>query len=111
MKRTYDTGIIGILASEILHILPPHLQSIDSTGICRNITIGAPSPHTAELTETAREVGQSLWQAGYLGPFSIDAFGYDGGFQRLSEINARMSFGLVAHARTSPLPYSLELNL
>jgi hypothetical protein len=101
MKRTYDAGIIGLLEPEMLHIMPPHKQTIDSTGICRNITVGAAVADTAVLTETAHEVGRVLWQEGYLGPFSVDAYGYEGGFQRLSEINARMSFGLLAHAQSS----------
>jgi len=45
------------------------------------------------LEAEARSVARHLHEAGYFGPFGVDAFVYDGGFQRRSEINARFSMG------------------
>ena len=53
---------------------------------------------------TWESIAEALRQAGYLGPFGIDAWHWrrpDGTvvFHPLGEINARMTFGLVEHAR------------
>ena len=45
------------------------------------------------LGETFEQVAQALRDAGYRGPFGIDAFRHAGGFHPLSEINARYSMG------------------
>ena len=46
------------------------------------------------LEEEARLVGRALADAGYFGPFGIDAFTYDGGrLNARSEINARYTMG------------------
>lgn len=46
------------------------------------------------LEEEARFVGKALADAGYFGPFGIDAFTYDGGrLNPRSEINARYTMG------------------
>jgi hypothetical protein len=55
------------------------------------------------MEEVLNTVAAALRQAGYTGPFGIDAWRYrrpDGkpAFQPLGEINARMTFGLVARA-------------
>jgi hypothetical protein len=55
------------------------------------------------LLETVESVGTALNRAGYAGPFGVDAWRYrnENGeeiFHPLGEINARMTFGLVAWA-------------
>ena len=52
----------------------------------------------ARMSEEARRVGRALFEAGYFGPFGIDAFTYrdrrgDRQLQARSEINARYSMG------------------
>jgi hypothetical protein len=46
-----------------------------------------------ELEAEARSVACKLHEAGYFGPFGVDAFTHDGGFHARSEINARFSMG------------------
>jgi hypothetical protein len=54
------------------------------------------------MMEAIEGAGRALSQAGYVGPFGIDAWEYrtpNGiAFNPLGEINARMTFGLVAWA-------------
>jgi hypothetical protein len=46
------------------------------------------------MIEEANLVARALHDAGYFGPFGVDAFTYSGGlFQPRSEINARYSMG------------------
>jgi hypothetical protein len=69
------------------------------TGI--DLDTGAlPERDRARLEEVAVGVAAALRQAGYAGPFGIDAWHWrrtDGSvaFHPLGEINARMTFGLV----------------
>jgi hypothetical protein len=60
-----------------------------------------------ELVGEAKHVAVALAEAGYFGPFGVDAFSYRGAdgatcFQRRSEVNARYSMGfaigLAGHA-------------
>lgn len=55
--------------------------------------IAEPFPFAPALEVEAARVALRLHEAGYFGPFGIDAFVYDGGFQPRSEINARFSMG------------------
>jgi len=54
------------------------------------------------LHEVVTTVGAALFAAGYTGPFAIDAFVHRGAGGRalhpLCEINARYTFGWIAHA-------------
>jgi len=52
-----------------------------------------PFAFAAELEAEVRRVAERLHHAGYFGPFGVDAFAYEGGFQARSEINARFSMG------------------
>ena len=45
------------------------------------------------LTDTALRVGRALEDAGYHGPFGVDAYAWSGGLRTLSEINARYCMG------------------
>jgi len=45
------------------------------------------------LEEEARRVARALADAGYFGPFGIDAFAHADGFSQRSEINARYTMG------------------
>lgn len=59
---------------------------------------GAAPPEAETLCEEAERVGAALWQAGYFGPYGLDAFTYRLGsgelrLQPRSEVNARYSMG------------------
>ena len=52
-----------------------------------------PFAFAAAFMAEAKVVACRLHESGYFGPFGVDAFVYDGGFQPRSEINARFSMG------------------
>ena len=67
------------------------------------------------LESATHAVGKRVAEHGYRGPFGIDAWRYrdaDGEthFHPLGEINARLTFGLVAHALVERLKKPLGLN-
>lgn len=109
MERVLDIGCLGLVAgADACHVFPPHRLETDHAGVFRGIAIAdgwlAPDHHRA-VVHAATEAGRALGRAGYRGPFGIDAFVYrhdqaPGGqaLQPLCEINARLSFGFVAHA-------------
>ncbi len=86
--------------------LPPHRLVSDARGGFAGIEIGADGLEPAErdqLTQVTAAVASRLADAGYRGPLGVDAFAYrDAGggrrFHPLCEVNARYTFGAVAHA-------------
>ena len=67
----------------------------------------APDPelapaHRAQLADAVVTAARAIGATGYSGPFAIDAFIHPGGLH-VSEINARYTFGFVAHARGGSL--------
>ncbi len=117
MPREADYGVTGIVGNlvESPLILPPHQLHSDDTGVYRGIRI-ADQETTAQLgstfaqalEDTAISVATALHGEGYRGPFGIDAFVYKDRsqhtrLQAISEINARLCFGLVARAHAEKL--------
>lgn len=108
MDRTEDFGVSALLGPE-LRIVGIHGQKVDRKGQFGEIDLH-PDLSKAEqdqLFSTIEAVAASLRQAGYVGPFGIDAWRYrreDGKIvlNPLGEINARMTFGLVAWASLGP---------
>ncbi len=109
MDRTEDFGCLAILDRDGLHPLGIHRLDVDAKGGFRGIELppGAGggvwllSEEEADLDLALRGAAERLDAAGYRGPFGIDCWRYRDreGRQRfhpLGEINARMSFGLVA---------------
>lgn len=104
MDRTADYGVSALLTPDGTRIVGVHRQELDRKGQFAGIDLD--SAISAEvrgrLTETALAVGDALRREGYAGPFGIDAWEYqeDGSvvLHPLGEINARMTFGLVAWA-------------
>lgn len=93
MERTADFGCSALLMESGLRIVGFHRQMVDVKGQFAGIEL------PAEVPETAVEgVAGALRREGYVGPFGIDAWSYRNGFNPLGEINARMTFGLVAWA-------------
>ena len=112
LDRTADFGVCGeIVTNEAVEVrlLPPHQLRTDARGGFLGIDLAAVDPAIAEaLHATARAAAARLAAGtGYRGPFAIDAFSYrdpgrdgDGAAARLHplcELNARYSFGWIAH--------------
>ncbi|MES1241935.1 MAG: hypothetical protein ABUT39_09985 [Acidobacteriota bacterium] len=102
MERTADFGACALLTPAGLRVLGFHRQTVDVKGQFSGIELMDETP--PGMAETVEGVGRALERAGYAGPFGIDAWEYrtaDGrlAFNPLGEINARMTFGLVARAR------------
>lgn len=101
MERTADFGCAALLTATDLRIVGFHRQVVDSKGQFEGIGLHGEIPERKRMEETLLGVARFLREAGYAGPFGIDSWQYrrpDGGlaFHPLGEINARMTFGLVA---------------
>ncbi len=103
MDRTADFGCSALLMPQ-LRIVGFHRQAVDIKGQFVGIDLPAEVPE--RMQEVVEGAAAALQRAGYVGPFGIDAWEYrkpggtpDGlAFHPLGEINARMTFGLVAWA-------------
>ena len=105
MDRVADYGVSALLTETDLRIVGIHGQRVDLKGQFAGIEL---QPDLSEedrgrLMQTVEAVAGALRRAGYVGPFGIDAWSYrkeDGtiALNPLGEINARMTFGLVAWA-------------
>jgi hypothetical protein len=114
MDRVADYGVSALLTHDELRVVGIHGQRVDRKGQFAGIDLQPNLSHEERerLLETAEAVAAALRRAGYMGPFGIDAWNYrreDGVvvLNPLGEINARMTFGLVAWA-SNPPPRSPE---
>ncbi len=120
MTRTADFGSCAILGDDELHLFTPHRLEVDAGGVFRGILVPAASERSTLLTQeetdllekTTKAVAARLSSAGYRGPFGIDCWRYRDvtgalRFHPLGEINARMSFGLVARGLAERLRETL----
>jgi hypothetical protein len=108
MDRVADFGVAALLTHEDLRIAGIHGQRVDLKGQFAGIDL---EPDLTEadrgiLRRTTEAVAAALRAAGYVGPFGLDAWKYRDGngsvfLNPLGEINARMTFGLVAWASCS----------
>jgi hypothetical protein len=107
LARVSDAGCSAVIAGGHLGLLSVHRQLIDRDGRFRGIEVPLSQPDLERLGDDDRrlleQVASALHKAGYCGPFGIDSWRYrrpDGSLadHRLGEINARMTFGLVARA-------------
>jgi hypothetical protein len=124
VDRVLDLGCAGLVADTV-QVFSPHRLEVDRGGVFRAAIIDDSGASIAEpailgqVRGTAEAAGDALRAAGYRGPFSIDAYLWrdEAGaprLQRLSEINARLTFGLVARAaaeRERPGGGQFELRL
>ena len=107
LDRIADWGCSALLIETDLRIVGIHRQRVDARGQFAGIeleTTDLPAADRSRLEEVVTDVAALLRRAGYVGPFGIDAWHWrrpDGtvAFHPLGEINARMTFGLVEHAR------------
>jgi hypothetical protein len=105
MDRTADYGCAALLTAAELRIVGIHRQRVDLKGQFAGIDLKADlSVRDRErFLEIVEGVASALRRESYAGPFGVDAWTYrraDGSvvFHPLGEINARMTFGLVAWA-------------
>jgi len=116
MNRTADFGVSALLDQYNLQIVGVHGQKVDIKGQFAGIDLQPVLSETerARLLETVEAVGAAMRQKGYTGPFGIDAWRYrkENGeevLHPLGEINARMTFGLVAWALAERLAGAVRL--
>ena len=103
MDRTEDFGVSALLGTSELRIVGIHGQRVDRKGQFAGIDL---HPDLSDrdrdrLLETVAAVAAALRRAGYVGPVRhrrLALSGVDGALvlNPLGEINARMTFGLVA---------------
>ena len=107
LDRIADFGACGAVdAAGRVTDHEPHALVVDARGRFRGIERRAPDLAAAERAELERAfaaAGAALARAGYAGPFGIDGFVYRDAtgaraFHAPCEINARHTFGHVAHA-------------
>jgi hypothetical protein len=108
MDRTEDFGVSALLGPE-LRIVGIHGQKVDRKGQFAEIDLhpDLSRQERDRLLRTVEAVADRLRDAGYVGPFGIDAWRYrtetGTALNPLGEINARMTFGLVAWTRAGRL--------
>jgi hypothetical protein len=114
LQRIVDVGICGHVTADAVQLEAPHRLHASPRGSFRGIELATTVLEIAEhdlLVMAAEHAGVALQRAGYRGPFGIDAFAYtDAGVRRfrpLCEINARYTFGHVAHALHARLGTSI----
>jgi hypothetical protein len=113
LDRIDDLGQGGLIDDGRVDLLPPHRTEVDQRGVFRAAVVddaGAwlGEPDRAALARAARMAGEALAALGYRGPFGVDAFRHRVSrgvvaLHPLCEINARLSFGLVARAHAERL--------
>ena len=123
MERLRDFGFSLIVSEDSVDFLGSHLQDVDGAGRFRGVTLRVGQEHVPQLDAVSpglrldrlEQTAGRLRSRGYLGPLGVDGWSYRdrGGRERfhlLGEINARMSFGLVARALVERLraPLGLE---
>lgn len=97
----------------------PCIQKVTSRGVFRGVRLAGPGELAEEedraLFERAHRVAAALREAGYFGPFGIDAYRYRhgarGGFVALGEINARYTMGFVTGFPRHPSAIRLDETL
>ena len=103
MDRTADFGVAAVLSPSGLRIVGIHGQRVDVKGQFAGIDLqpNLSKPERDRLLETVEAVAAALSRSGFAGPFGVDAWRYrketgEEILHPLGEINARMTFGLVA---------------
>jgi hypothetical protein len=114
LSRAEDLGCVAYLYTEDPRLASFHRQLVDEDGRFYGIELLPLWSIDPELVQTVEAVGEALRRAGYVGPFGVDAWRYrtEKGTVRLNplgEINARMTFGLVAAALSERLEFGGKL--
>lgn len=122
MERTADFGCAALATADETRIVGFHRQLVDRRGQFRGLELetafagfaALSGGEAATLERTVEAVAWRLAKAGYAGPFGIDCWRYrrpDGrvAFHPLGEVNARLTFGLVARALVDRIAGPLHL--
>lgn len=123
MDRTADFGCSVLLDPDgTFEVVSFHAQAVDRRGQFAGIELtgrfqgfaGLPPEEEDRMRTAVEDTARALAGAGYRGPFGIDAWRYrtaegETAFHPLGEINARMTFGLVARTLVDRLAPSLSL--
>jgi hypothetical protein len=107
VARGEDLACGGLVHAAGVRVFDCHRLDNDPRGAFRAAIVddaGAGGPaevHREAVQAATAAAGEALKAEGYLGPFSVDAFTWRDPagaihLQRMSEINARLSFGLMA---------------
>ncbi len=107
VDRIEDLACAGLVHPGGVRVFGPHRLDNDPRGVFRAAIIddaatsGAIVDHRGAVQEAGEAAGEALDAAGYRGPFSVDAYVWRDPtgavkLQPMSEINARLSFGLLA---------------
>lgn len=104
--RVLDVGACATVDAGTVTMQSPHGLVVDARGGFVGIDLAPPALERSESARLAEQVlaaGAAIARTGYAGPFAIDAFAYRDGsgarrFHAPCEINARYSFGFIAHA-------------
>lgn len=107
LDRVLDVGWCGHMGAQGPNVgLGPHTLRVDERGGFVGIDLTPPNELTAKhhdvLEHVVGELGAALHLAGYAGPYTLDGFVYRANGEEklhaLCELNARHTFGHVAHA-------------
>jgi hypothetical protein len=86
-------------------------QDVSERGTFRGVrlatTLELSASENAALQERTERSARALLEAGYFGPFGVDAYRYEAGFCALSEINARYTLAFAVGFPRSPSELSL----
>ena len=103
LDRRFDVGVCAQLVAGRVIAQAPHTLTCDARGAFAGIDLTQPPLTFAQREQLDRAVeasGRALADAGYEGPFTVDAFVHsdDAMLHAPCEINARYSFGHVARS-------------
>ncbi len=108
VDRLADFGAAALVTPGGVRRVGVHCQEVDGRGVVSAITLDPElgpelgGDERERLEAALQAVGERLASAGYFGPFGVDAYRFrtpEGRacFRPLGEVNARMTFGLLAH--------------
>lgn len=122
VERTADFACSGLVGRDGVEILGLHRLEVGREGRFTGVELpvdgsaprGLAAGERRVLERTALRTGDALAEAGYSGPFGLDAFRWRdrsgaSHFHPLAEINARMTFGLVARVLVDRVRRPLDL--
>jgi hypothetical protein len=95
VRITREYALHGFITNGRVELGALTEQRTDASGawIASELVKDAPREIADAIAHETERAGRALAQAGYFGPFNVDAFAYEGGFRARSEINARYSMG------------------
>ena len=117
MSRIADYGVTGFLDDKGAYHVRVHTLQVDAKGGFLGIDTHQeliPESIRSQLLANFKDVGECLQKISYQGPFGVDAFLYSNEsgapqLHALNEINARLTYGHIAHAYAETMQSALIL--